>query len=449
MGHEGHDHEHGDHDHDHDHAHPNHAHADHAHGDHAHADHAHAPVKRVMRPDLPFRAGEGKILFLDAPSGLAGDMIIASLIDLGVPPKAIAAVLEMLPLEGYHLHLAGKERSGIMATHFDVHVEGDQPERTHGSIRSMLEASKLPEGIKGRALAIFRKLAEAESKVHKMPVDEVHFHEVGAVDAIVDVVGASAALEYLGAEVWVSPLPMGRGFVKARHGILPLPAPATIECLRGFATYDAGIEAELVTPTGAAIVAAQAKGSIGWPSFAPEVIGWGSGTRDLADRPNLVRAILGVPQATAGTHVVLEANLDDATGELLGAAIEALFGAGALDAWATPITMKKGRPAVTLSAIADLAHVQAVEHAILLETTSIGVRKSTVSRVERPRRIVEIATKYGLIPVKVAEGPYGPPQIKPELDACALAAKSHGAPLRVVLAEVMSAAIVAFSSFRT
>ena len=394
-----------------------------------------------MRPDLGYRAGEGKILFFDAPSGLAGDMIIASLIDLGVPPRAIGAVLEMLPLSGYHLHLSGKERSGIMATHFDVHVEGDQPERTFGSIRKMLDESKLPDGIKARALAIFGKLAEGESKVHKMPLDEVHFHEVGAVDAIVDVVGASAALEYLGAEVWVSPLPMGRGFVKARHGSLPLPAPAPVECLRGFATYDAGIDVELVTPTGAAIVASQARGSIRWPSFAPETIGWGSGTKDLADRPNLVRAILGSPLAAAGTHVVIEANLDDATGELLGSAIESLFAAGALDAWATPITMKKGRPAVTLAALADLAHVEAVESALLRETTTLGVRKTSVTRVERPRRMIEVDTKYGSIPVKVAEGPFGPPQIKPELDACAAAAKAHGVPLRVVLADVMSAAL--------
>jgi uncharacterized protein (TIGR00299 family) protein len=394
-----------------------------------------------MRPDLGFRAGEGKILFLDAPSGLAGDMIIAALIDLGVPPKAVGAALEMVPITGYHLHLSGKERSGILGTHFDVHVEGKQPERTFGAIKKMLEETKLPDGIKARALAIFGKLAEGESKVHKMPLEDVHFHEVGAVDAIVDVVGASAALEYLGAELWVSPLPMGRGYVNARHGILPLPAPATVECLRGFPTYDAGIDGELVTPTGAAIVAAQAKGSTRWPSFAPEAIGWGAGTKDLADRPNLVRAVLGRPEAAAGTHVVIEANLDDATGEILGAAIEALFAAGALDAWATPITMKKGRPAVTLAALAEVGRASIVEASMLRETTSIGLRRTTVTRTERPRRIVEIATKYGPIPVKIAEGPFGPPQVKPELDACAAAAKAHGVPLKTVLADVMSAAL--------
>ncbi len=426
MGHEGHEHEH-EHEH------------EHAHGDEH--EHGHGHAKKVMRPDLGYRAGEGKILFLDAPSGLAGDMIIAALIDLGVPPKAVGAALEMVPIGGYHLHLSGKERSGILGTHFDVHVEAAQPERTFGAIRKMLEDTKLPDGIKKRALAVFGKLAEGESKVHKMPLDEVHFHEVGAVDAIVDVVGACAALEYLGAELWVSPLPMGRGFVNARHGILPLPAPATVECLRGFPTYDAGIDGELVTPTGAAIVAAQAAGATRWPSFAPEAVGWGAGTKDFADRPNLVRAVLGTPEAAAGTHVVVEANLDDATGELLGAAIEALLLAGALDAWATPITMKKGRPAVTLAALAEVGRVAQVEAALLRETTSIGLRRTMVTRTERPRRTIEVATKYGPIPVKIAEGPFGPPQVKPELDACAAAAKAHGVPLKTVLAEALVAAL--------
>ena len=187
----------------------------------------------------------------------------------------------------------------------------------------------------------------------------MHFHEVGAIDALVDVVGSAAALDWLGAELVVSPLPMGRGFVKARHGVLPLPPPAVVECLHGFATYDAGIDFEFVTPTGAAIVAAHARSSARWPAFAPERVGWGAGTANLKDRANLLRAVLGSRAGDGAdgghgedTHVVVEANIDDATGELLAAGIESLLGAGALDVWATPITMKKGRPAFVLAALA-------------------------------------------------------------------------------------------------
>ena len=433
MGHEGHDDEH-----DHGHAHP------HAHG-HAHADdHQHAHDHG--EPALGREAGLGKVLFLDAPSGLAGDMIIASLVDLGVPATVVADALALLPVQGFHLHFGTRVRSGIVGASFEVHVESAQPVRTWGGIRAMLEGSSLADGIKARALRTFRRLAEAEAKVHRMALDDVHFHEVGAVDAIADVVGSAAALDYLGAELWVSPLPMGRGYIKAAHGTLPLPPPAVVECLRGFATYDAGMEFEFVTPTGAAIVGAHASGSARWPAMAPERSGWGAGTADLKDRPNLLRAILGAPATAqtasdgAATHVVLEANVDDATGELAASWIEALMAAGALDAWATPIVMKKGRPAITVAALAPVEHADAVAHAMLRETTTLGVRRTPVTRAERPRRTVTVETAYGPIPVKLAEGPFGPPQAKPEFDACARAARAHGVPVREVVRAASAAA---------
>jgi hypothetical protein len=297
----------------------------------------------------------------------------------------------------------------------------------------------------------------AEAKVHATAIDDVHFHEVGAVDAIVDVVGSAAALEWLGAELVVSPLPMGRGFVKAAHGTLPLPAPATVECLAGLQTYDGGLDFEFVTPTGAAIVGAHASGSSRWPSMAPERVGWGAGTVNLKDRPNVLRAVLGAPvtaahaarshgaaggggAATSGTHTVLEANVDDATGELAASWIAALLAVGAVDAWTTSITMKKGRPALTLSALAPAERADAVAHAMLRETTSLGVRRYDVSRAERPRRMVEVETAYGRIPVKIAEGPFGPAQIKPEFDACQAAAQAHGVPVREVVQAASAAA---------
>ena len=375
-------------------------------------------------------------------------MTIATLLDLGVPLLVVESALAALPLEGFHIHRGHVHRSGIVATSFDVHLEAPQPERTFREIDAMLTEAPLAPRVKDLARRIFRRLGEAEAAVHKMPLDEVHFHEVGAVDAIVDIVGAAACVAHLGAEVVASPLPMGRGFVHARHGILPLPPPATVECLRGVPTYATDIDFEFVTPTGAAIVATIASRFERWPTFAPERVGFGGGQKELADRPNLLRAVLGTAPVAeiagsspgAATHVVIEANVDDITGEVAAYALEALFAAGALDAWAVPITMKKGRPALTLCALAAAPQADAVASAMLSETTSIGVRRTPVTRTERPRRAISVVTSFGAIRVKISEGPFGPPQIKPELDDCAAAARAHGVPLREVVAAALSAA---------
>jgi hypothetical protein len=441
----GHDH---DHDHHHGHSHHGHDHAhDASHGDSHHGGHGHDHNNDhhhdhddVERPEpLAEGAGVGKVLFFDAFSGVAGDMTIAALLDLGVPLLVVERAVAALPIEGFHLHRGHAHRSGIVATRFDVHVEASQPERTYGAIDGMLVDAKLDPRTKELARRIFRKLGEAEAAVHKMPLNDVHFHEVGAVDAIVDVVGSAAALAYIGAEIVASPLPMGRGFVRARHGILPLPPPAAVECLRGVPTYGVDLDVELVTPTGAAIVAACATRFERWPAFAPERIGFGAGTRELPDRPNLLRLVLGasasssITSPSTGTHVVIEANVDDMSGELAAHAIEALLVAGALDAWAQPITMKKGRPALTISALATNEQADAVASAMLRETTSIGVRKTPVTRTERPRRSATVMTAYGAIRVKISEGPFGPPQIKPEFDDCAKAAREHGVSVREVV----------------
>ncbi len=269
----------------------------------------------------------------------------------------------------------------------------------------------------------------------------MHFHEVGAVDAIADIVGAAAGFAHLGAEVVCSPLPLGRGTVECRHGVIPLPAPATVACLRGVPTLDAGIDAELVTPTGAAIVASVASAFSRWPSFTPERIGWGAGSQKLPDRPNALRVVLGTPERDldphAKGHVLLECNVDDLTGELAGHAISALLAAGARDAWVTPITMKKGRPGLTLAAIADAGAESRIADVMMRETSTIGIRRLPFDRVERPRRMIEVETRFGKIPVKVSEGPYGPPQLKPEFDACARAAEAHGVPVKEVISEAL------------
>jgi uncharacterized protein (TIGR00299 family) protein len=397
-------------------------------------------------PRLPRAAGVGKLLHFDCFSGVAGDMTVAALVDLGVPFEVVtSAVAAVLP-SGVALSLRAALTGVIGGVRFVVEPQGAHPERSYAEIQRLLEAAALDDDTRHRALAIFRRLAEAEAFVHRSPLDAVSFHEVGAVDAIADIVGAAAALAYLGAEVVCAPLPLGHGSVVCRHGTLPLPAPATVACLRGVPTYDAGIEAELVTPTGAAIVASQARAFQRWPALQPLAIGWGAGTRVLPDRLNALRVVLGdrvaadqeAPAAT--THVVLEANVDDMTGELTGHAIVKLLEAGALDAWATPITMKKGRPGLSLSALSTNATAAIIETVLLRETSSIGLRRYGVSRSERPREMIEVETEFGKIPVKVARGPYGAPQLKPEFDACAAAATAHAVPVRVVLAAALTAA---------
>ncbi len=339
-----HEHEHG---HGHGHGHTHDHHPDHAPG-HDHAHHHHAPNSAPSREDLPRGAGLGKLLFLDAPSGLAGDMVIAALIDLGVPSSVIAEAAAALPISGFHIHFGTAVKSGIVGTKLDVHVDGAQPERTYATVRAILDDSSLSPRVRELAHATFRRLAEAEAKVHRSDLDSVHFHEVGAIDALVDVVGSAAAIDWLAAEIVVSPLPMGRGFVKARHGILPLPPPATVECLRGVTDVRRRDRFRIRDSYRRGDRGAHARGSARWPAMAPERVGWGAGTANLKDRPNLLRAILGAVAAEgsheADTHVVIEANLDDATGELVGEAIASLLAEGALDAWATPVTMKRGAP---------------------------------------------------------------------------------------------------------
>ncbi len=398
----------------------------------------------AMRPPLERHAGRGRQLFFDCPSGIAGDMTVGALVDLGVPFRVVSDALEQLPMEGYRLQSRAVEDRGIGATAFEVHVDEAQPPRSFAAIDAMLREAAIDDGVRERARAIFRRLAEAEARVHRVAVDEVHFHEVGAVDSIADIVGASAALEYLGAEVLASPLPMGRGWVEAAHGSLPLPAPAAIECLQGVPTYPVEIDAELVTPTGAAIVGATAVRFARWPCFAPERVGYGAGERQLPDRPNLLRVVLGsaehgAPGLDATTHVVLEANVDDMTGEIAAHAVGELMTAGAVDAWAAPITMKKGRPGLTISALVPAGLSEAVAQVMLRETTTIGLRRTAVSRLERPRRMVEVSTRFGPIAVKLSEGT-PPPQLKPEFDACLAAARRHDVPVRVVLLEALAAA---------
>jgi pyridinium-3,5-bisthiocarboxylic acid mononucleotide nickel chelatase len=397
-------------------------------------------------------------------------MLVAALVDLGVPTSVVADALQAVDLHDYHVHFAAAERSSILATSFDVHVDGAQPYRTFRDIKTLLSASRLRPSVRELALKAFEVLAIAEARVHRVPVEEVHFHEVGAVDSIVDFVAVAACIDYLGCDVRVSTLPAGRGLKRTEHGMIPLPAPATLECLAGFSMVDAGLAFEFVTPTGAALLAAiVVDKSPEWPRMVMDRTGFGAGRARLSDRPNLVRAVLGrrlsrdVHQAHARDHdhspdhshddaeprdqasgreqahadelqartlAVLECNLDDMTGEMTAAALQGLLAAGALDAWATPITMKKGRPATMLSALVPIELETSLRAQFLRDTTTLGVRSTHVSRYELPRKVVEVDTRYGRVRVKVTAHGH-----KPEFDDCAEQARKAGVAVRDVMAE--------------
>ncbi len=402
---------------------------------------------RSQREDSTERASRvARHLHFDCFSGLSGDMIVGALLDLGVPLEPMKKALEALPLEGYSADVVEVVVSSIAATRFVVDVEGAQPFRTWKQIRALLESAPLEDGVRARALRTFEALAVAEGRVHRIPPEEVHFHEVGAVDAIVDIVTASAALDHLGATVTCAPLPMGHGFIKTEHGTIPLPAPAVVELLAGIPTIPAGIQGELVTPTGAALVRANVDSFTQWPAVTPIRTGFGAGTRTMPDRPNLLRAILGTPTAravedprTTATHRLLESNLDDAPGEVLAHATTALLAEGALDAWTEAIGMKKSRPAVKLCALARREDADRLATVMLREAPTLGVRITECARRERPRREVVLETPWGPLPCKIADGDGLPPSAKPEDDAVAALAAKAKIPARIIRDVAMAA----------
>jgi uncharacterized protein (TIGR00299 family) protein len=383
------------------------------------------------------------VLYLDAGSGLAGDMIVAALLDLGIPESVLHSALAGLDVRGYQLRVEGVKRSSIAARRFIVQVDTAQPSRDYAAIVRLLEsADSLTPGARSLALRAFEILARAEARVHDCPIEAVHFHEVGAVDSIVDIVAAAVGFDYLGADVVCSPLPLGRGSTRSAHGIIPLPAPATVLCLVGVPTYDAGIAAELVTPTGACLIASVAREFGGWPAFRPERVGLGAGTKELPDRPNLLRMVLGRPNGAVrsqGLQVMIEANIDDMSPELAAFALQRTRELGALDAWSTPIGMKKGRAAFKLSVLCNRDRLEALARVLLSETTTLGVRHYPVDRIERPRRIVQVATAFGPIDVKVADGDGLDEQVAPEYEMCKGAAQAHDIPIRRVYAAALAA----------
>ena len=429
-----------------------------------------------------------KTLYLDIFSGIAGDMFIAALLDLGVDAKKLERELKKLKLDGYHLHISPGQKSSITGVKFDVHLAHEhhhehghddhhhgtagephvhdhphghhhtdhghghehshEDQRNFAEIKKLIVQSKLSAWVKQKSIAVFQRIAVAEGKIHGLPPNEIHFHEVGAVDSIVDIVGTAIALELLGKpRVFASPVVEGTGWINCAHGRFPVPAPATLAILgaRKIPVSQCDEPHELVTPTGAALLAEFVESFGAMENLVAEKIGFGLGTRDNKTRPNVVRAVLGTQAKVAGDKskagvldwetdrvAVLETNLDDCSGEILGAFVETAFTAGALDVFHTPIQMKKNRPGVLLTVLCAEADADKFSELMLRETTAFGVRKTIAERRKLRREFAEVKTAFGNVTVKFGRLGDKVVQAAPEFESAKQVAAKAGVPVKQV-----------------
>jgi len=417
-----------------------------------------------------------KILYLDLFSGIAGDMFIAALLDLGVDARQLERELKKLKLDGYHLHISRQQKSAIVGVKFDVHL-APEPDHEHAhdhghqhhehehhhdhshddsrnfsEIKQIISRSKLSAWVKQKSIAVFQRIAEAEGKIHGLPPGEVHFHEVGAVDSIVDIVGAAIALELLGKpRVFASPVVEGTGWIRCAHGRFPVPAPATLAILgaRGIGLTQCEEPHELVTPTGAALLAEFVERFGAMENLVAEKIGFGLGTRDNKTRPNVLRAVLGkgikktsnIQHRTSNIQshdwetdrvAVLETNLDDCAGEILGHFVETALAAGALDVFHTPVQMKKNRPGVLLTVLCAETDVDKFSELMLRETTAFGVRKTIAERRKLRREFAEVKTAFGEVTVKIGRLGGKVVQAAPEFESAKKLAAQKKVPLKQI-----------------
>jgi len=373
-----------------------------------------------------------KICYLDAFSGIAGDMLVGALAGAGADPAALGAGLASLDL-GATFDFEQTRRGGIGATKFHVR-SGDQHHHRHLShILEIIGRAAIPERARQNAAAVFERLAAAEARVHQVPVERVHFHEVGAVDSIADIVGACLGFELLGVEeIHCSPLNLGSGTVRTEHGVLPVPAPATAALLEGKPVYSRGPACELTTPTGAALAATLARSFGPLPPMRLWATGYGAGDHDFPENPNVLRVLVGEATGApeAATVSVLEANIDDSTAEVLGFAMERLLAAGALDVTLSPLQMKKGRPGTLVRVIARPEDQESLAAALFAETSTLGLRLTTAERRVQARRTVEVETPHGKVRIKVS----GEGNFAPEYEDCRRLALESGVPLQQILA---------------
>ena len=380
--------------------------------------------------------------YFDCFSGISGDMTLGALLDLGVPLEWLKEQLHRVPLNDFDIVVTPVQRHGIQAASVQVKILDNKTSRNYSDIRNLIEDSPLPDTVKSMGLAIFKRLAEAEARIHNCTVDHVHFHEVGGVDALVDIIGSALGLDYLGVKhIVASPIPLGRGFVTCSHGKLPVPAPATLGILTGVPVYGTDIPHELVTPTGAAIIRSLAQCFEPLPEMVIDRIGYGAGRRDLEDRPNLLRVLLGArpgsvvegdPKLAEDRITIVETCIDDMNPEVFGYVMERLFEDGALDVYWIPVHMKKNRPGTMLQVLCRDDSRDRLIDRVLSETTTTGVRYYQSRRRLLGRDQLKIKTTFGVIPVKRIRDPRGNSRLVPEYEVCRQIALEKKIPLRVV-----------------
>lgn len=377
-----------------------------------------------------------KTLYFDCFAGASGDMILGAMVSAGVDSELLKTQLALLDVQGYQISFEQVDRSGISATYARVEVTPEHAHRHLRDILKIIDHSRLPETVKARAAKVFTRLAEAEAKIHNTSIDKVHFHEVGALDAIIDIVGAAICFDLLGIERFVSsPLHVGSGLVEMEHGRFPVPPPAVAELLRDAPVYSSEIKGELVTPTGAAIISTVATAYGPMPSMKLESSGYGAGTRTYEKFPNVLRVMIGAESGMGQTdeHLcMIETNVDDMPAQYFGHVMDQAFELGALDCYFTPIQMKKGRPAVLLSLLCRENEREALTQMLFAETTTLGVRSYEVKRRALSRRVVRVQTAYGPIDVKVADLNGNIVNEMPEYEQCRAAAIKANVPLKTV-----------------
>jgi len=387
-----------------------------------------------------------KTLYFDCFAGASGDMILGAAVAAGVDPEFLRQQLSLLPISGFSVQFETVNRSGLSATYARVETAHEHSHRSLADIKELIHGSDLSAAVKERAVQIFTRLAEAEARVHNEPIDHVHFHEVGALDAIVDVVGAAICFDALQIERFVcSPLHVGSGMVKMAHGQFPIPPPAVAELLKGVPFYATEIKGELLTPTGAAIITTVCSEYGPIPEMKTEATGYGAGTREYQDFPNVLRVMLGETTSSTDERLwMLETNLDDSSPQIIGHVMDRVLELGALDCFFTPVQMKKNRPGVLLSVLCGREEKEAVMKLLFTETTTLGVRSYEVTRRALERSVVRVETQYGPIDVKVAHLDGRVVNEMPEFEQCKQAAAKANVPLKIV----EDAARIALSKIR-
>ena len=385
-----------------------------------------------------------KIVYFDCFSGISGDMILGAFVDAGLDINFLQEQLAQLHLHGYEISAEKVKRAGICGTKVHVIISHKDTHTTHhhhnshlnlSGIKTIIEKSNLHQDIKRDSIRIFQRLAEVEAKVHNTLPEKVHFHEVGAIDSIVDIVGSVIAIKYFGIEkIYFSPVPTGCGYTKCEHGTFPIPAPATAELLKTQLLKSVDIEKELTTPTGAAIITTLGEGLHTTPEMRILQIGYGAGSSDNPAVPNLLRILIGdaMPNRASDEMWIVETNIDNMSGEVLGYVMEKLFEAGAVDAYFTPIQMKKGRPGIIISAIVSESSLSAVELVLFNQTTTFGIRKYKVVRTILSREFKEVDSQFGKIKVKIGRYNGDIKSFSPEYEDCKRIAEERGIPLKQV-----------------